>query len=874
MSFSLRPAATQPTSYDVKDGRDSQRPDGVHVSVESDKAAGCPCEAKYRALAIRVLVLCFAIVASQAPSPASVSPADDVDAAHTAHELAAIISLIRLTPLRRNVNIEVEHRVVSQLLTLVNGLKARSNIVITAATNRPKSIDPALRRFGRFDREIDVGISDPTSRLGILRIQTKNMKLGDDVDLEQRSQRTPTVTSGQISHLCARRPPQIREKMDLMNLDEDIIDTEVLDSLDITMENFRFALSTPTPCCQARHPRKNRVGHPTSAGETSEGRGIMRRVDLGPLVGRERGFRTREQVPLSGGMTGVEMAPPPRALVVPRLQERQTSEGGRRRFAGRGRAVTQPERQSKTKAALRASSVPPAHHARDRKGKSGAVPTTLEDKDSAMEIDEKEERMPPKLRKGWIRKSFETLRDVYQRDAGDALNVSHNEAGAAGERGRRARRLRGWTWMRLYLTRESSRDIWCSPFVSYLPLMCWARARNYADTDPPAPQIFIKDVKCSNGTFIKGERLSPEGVESEPCELKSDDMEFGSIDIVGEDKKTIIHYKVAARVVCVFTEQEAQAAARAEAQAGPAAYGVGAGGGAPPAPGAFSFAPGQPPNAPGQQRRPSLQQGLIGLGDRDGNMRAPGKSGLTFDHVLSRLQSELQKSRNTGAELHSLTSVMNEIHDTLGGNLAARSRRTSLRILRIFHQLCLLNCGNSSKNLNNNSHVDKIRSLETMLAEHEAIKHEVGSLRELMEEMDMSRRRSGNPSGRHQYGHDDDMAHDQHYMSDDDDNVHSISTIVPHELDQVNKEDEEQLAVEEEEEQRRRRREELGCPRTPEPTGMATHSVAVSPACSRASSYSRWGSEQLLDAAVQEAGQRLRDSLMEMVNEWRKNIEG
>lgn len=79
----------------------------------------------------------------------------------------------------------MEHRVVSQLLTLVNGLKARSNIVITAATNRPKSIDPALRRFGRFDREIDVGISDPTSRLGILRIQTKNMKLGDDVDLEQ-----------------------------------------------------------------------------------------------------------------------------------------------------------------------------------------------------------------------------------------------------------------------------------------------------------------------------------------------------------------------------------------------------------------------------------------------------------------------------------------------------------------------------------------------------------------------------------------------------------------------------------------------------------------------------------------------------------------
>ncbi|OSX58712.1 hypothetical protein POSPLADRAFT_1152873 [Postia placenta MAD-698-R-SB12] len=95
------------------------------------------------------------------------------------------------------------------------------------------------------------------------------------------------------------------------------------------------------------------------------------------------------------------------------------------------------------------------------------------------------------------------------------------------------------------------------------------------------------------------------------------------------------------------------------------------------------------------------------------------------------------------------------------------------------------------------SHVDKIRSLETMLAEHEAIKREVGSLRELMEErkreMDTSRGRSGSPSGRRQYGHDD----DSHYMSDDDDNVHSVSTIVPHELDRVDEEDEEQLATEE-----------------------------------------------------------------------------
>ncbi len=84
---------------------------------------------------------------------------------------------------------EVERRVVSQLLTLMDGLKACSKVVM-AATNQPNSIDPALRRFGRFDREVDIGIPDPTTSgcLEILRIHTKNMCLADDVDLEQACQ--------------------------------------------------------------------------------------------------------------------------------------------------------------------------------------------------------------------------------------------------------------------------------------------------------------------------------------------------------------------------------------------------------------------------------------------------------------------------------------------------------------------------------------------------------------------------------------------------------------------------------------------------------------------------------------------------------------
>lgn len=104
----------------------------------------------------------------------------------------------------------MERRIVSQLLTLMDGLKQRSHVVVMAATNRPNSIDAALRRFGdffipkiisllgltvllvfntsfpgRFDREIDIGIPDAVGRLEVLRIHTKNMKLGDDVDLEQ-----------------------------------------------------------------------------------------------------------------------------------------------------------------------------------------------------------------------------------------------------------------------------------------------------------------------------------------------------------------------------------------------------------------------------------------------------------------------------------------------------------------------------------------------------------------------------------------------------------------------------------------------------------------------------------------------------------------
>ncbi|KAI8590089.1 P-loop containing nucleoside triphosphate hydrolase protein [Geranomyces variabilis] len=153
-----------------------------------------------------------------------------------------------IAPKRDKTNGEVERRVVSQLLTLMDGLKARSNVVVIAATNRPNSIDPALRRFGRFDREIDIGIPDPTGRLEILRIHTKNMKLGDDVDLEQIASETHGFVGADMASLCSEAAmQQIREKMDLIDLEEETIDAEVLDSLAVSMENFRYALGISNP---------------------------------------------------------------------------------------------------------------------------------------------------------------------------------------------------------------------------------------------------------------------------------------------------------------------------------------------------------------------------------------------------------------------------------------------------------------------------------------------------------------------------------------------------------------------------------------------------------------------------------------------------
>ncbi|KAL0225612.1 hypothetical protein P9112_012936 [Eukaryota sp. TZLM1-RC] len=153
-----------------------------------------------------------------------------------------------IAPKREKTQGEVERRVVSQLLTLMDGLKSRSHVVVIAATNRPNSIDPALRRFGRFDREVDIGVPDEAGRLEILRIHTRKMKLDDDVDLTSMSSQTHGFVGADLASLCTEAAMNcIREKLDVIDFEADTIDAEVLDQMAVRHEHFVGALGHANP---------------------------------------------------------------------------------------------------------------------------------------------------------------------------------------------------------------------------------------------------------------------------------------------------------------------------------------------------------------------------------------------------------------------------------------------------------------------------------------------------------------------------------------------------------------------------------------------------------------------------------------------------
>ncbi|VVB80422.1 VCP-like ATPase [uncultured archaeon] len=154
-----------------------------------------------------------------------------------------------IAPKREDVQGEVERRVVSQLLTMMDGLNTLGKVVVIGATNRPNSLDPALRRPGRFDREIEVGVPDKKGRLAILKIHTRGMPLTKDVDLEELAGKTHGFVGADISALAKESAMAVlRRNINKFNLEEDTeIPQELLEQLKITKKDFDDALRTVRP---------------------------------------------------------------------------------------------------------------------------------------------------------------------------------------------------------------------------------------------------------------------------------------------------------------------------------------------------------------------------------------------------------------------------------------------------------------------------------------------------------------------------------------------------------------------------------------------------------------------------------------------------
>ena len=153
-----------------------------------------------------------------------------------------------IAPKRDEVSGEVEKRIVSQLLTLMDGMKSRGKVVVIAATNRPDSIDPALRRPGRFDREIEIGIPDDEGRFEILSIHTRGMPIDEKVDLKQISKTTHGFVGADLEVLSKEAAMRsLRRILPEIDLDEDKISAEILQKIEITSEDFRDALKEVRP---------------------------------------------------------------------------------------------------------------------------------------------------------------------------------------------------------------------------------------------------------------------------------------------------------------------------------------------------------------------------------------------------------------------------------------------------------------------------------------------------------------------------------------------------------------------------------------------------------------------------------------------------
>ena len=170
------------------------------------------------------------------------------EAQENAPAIIFIDEIDSIAPKRDEVSGDVEKRIVSQLLTIMDGLESRGKLVVIGATNRPNALDPALRRPGRFDREIEIGLPDRKGRHQVLMIHTRGMPLTEEVDLEEISSRTHGFVGADLEALVKEAAMgALRRVLPEINLDEESVPAEILEKINVTMNDFEDSLKEVPP---------------------------------------------------------------------------------------------------------------------------------------------------------------------------------------------------------------------------------------------------------------------------------------------------------------------------------------------------------------------------------------------------------------------------------------------------------------------------------------------------------------------------------------------------------------------------------------------------------------------------------------------------
>lgn len=170
------------------------------------------------------------------------------NASNNAPSIIFLDEIDAISPKRENSNGDVEKRIVAQLLALMDGLKDRGQVIVIGATNLPNSIDPALRRPGRFDREIEVGIPDKNSRLKILNVHTRDMPLSENVELEKLAELTHGFVGADLQALCREAAmTALRKFFPQIDFSTSNIPYDKISTLKVTMDDFYKSLQDIEP---------------------------------------------------------------------------------------------------------------------------------------------------------------------------------------------------------------------------------------------------------------------------------------------------------------------------------------------------------------------------------------------------------------------------------------------------------------------------------------------------------------------------------------------------------------------------------------------------------------------------------------------------